>query len=37
MDKAKFVFGFITGAVIVVILRIDKWLPLLQELSQRLR
>ena len=34
MDKIKFLLGYLTGVVIVLILRRDKWLPLLEELLQ---
>lgn len=33
-EKAKFLAGFFIGVVIVLILRRDKWLPLIEALIQ---
>lgn len=35
-EKAKFLAGFFIGVVIVLILRRDKWLPLIEVLIQHL-
>ena len=33
-EKVRFLLGFMTGVVIVLILRRDKWLPLIEALIQ---